>query len=118
MKCNWCKANRKAHHYSFEEYMPLNSQHFTFYLLYISFAGLIYNPKLKHHIFVLPNVKPSSFSALLETNKKLPNANLDHKLVMATYINEIKRLHFFQKGIDIAETILSVFTVSAVHLCY
>lgn len=68
---------------------------------------------------MLPNVKPSSFSALLKTNKKLPNTNLDHRLVTATYIKEIKRLHFFQKGIDIAETILTVlFTVSAVHLYY
>lgn len=68
---------------------------------------------------MLLEVKPRSFSALLKANQKLANANLDHKLTMATYINEIQRLHFFPKRVDIAASTLALlFTVSAEHLYY
>lgn len=68
---------------------------------------------------MLTHVKPSSFSALLKTNKKSPNTNWDHRLITATNINETKRRHFFPKGIGTAETILTVLvTVSATHFHY
>lgn len=96
---------------------PLTVNISLFYLLEISFALSIYNPKLKRHQSGLPKVKPSSFSPLLKANQKLPSTNLDHRLTMATNMNEIQRLHFFPKRADIAAPILTVlFTVSAEHL--